>query len=385
MEESFWKQTYEKILIGMGLFGITLKFLFLNQILPFIGALLLFTGFRKLRSENRWLKAGYAGAALKVVITIVNIVIGSVLEREKIYVSYVWKVIVFCGGILPVFLMVCLFLGMREELEKRKAEIKNEVLLHIIIWYVVVTVLAVREYEGWILGLAIVAAYIGILVELKNIAEKLEQAEYVLEEHPVRISDGRYAAGAAILTAAGLLIGYTCFGSYHMAWTTAKETQDSASEEIKAHLLSLGFPEEILHDLKEEDILACKNARQILLNQSDDLLRDGDERLQLDGVAVVDKEKCVACGKCVAACPKGLIQLVPYSAKHLVQCSSHDKGKDVKAACQAGCIGCTLCTRQCESDAIHMDNNLAVIDYDKCTNCGKCAEKCPAKVILEQE
>ena len=275
MEESFWKQTYEKILIGMGLFGITLNFLFLNQILPFLGALLLFTGFRKLRLENRWLKAGYAGAALEVVITIVTIVLGSVLEREKIYVSYVWKVIVFCGGILPVFLMVCLFLGMREELEKRKAEIKNEVLLHIIIWYVVVTVLAVREYEGWILGLAIVAAYIGILVELKNIAEKLEQAEYVLEEHPVRISDGRYAAGAAILTAAGLLIGYTCFGSYHMAWTTAKETQDSASEEIKAHLLSLGFPEEILHDLKEEDILACKNARQILLNQSDDLLRDG--------------------------------------------------------------------------------------------------------------
>ena len=44
----------------------------------------------------------------------------------------------------------------------------------------------------------------------------------------------------------------------------------------------------------------------------------------------------------VATCPKGLIQIVPYSAEHLVQCSSHDKGKDVKAACQAGCIGCTL-------------------------------------------
>ena len=286
MEESFWKQTYEKILIGMGLFGITLNFLFLNQILPFLGALLLFTGFRKLRLENRWLKAGYAGAALKVVITIVNIVIGSVLEREKIYVSYVWKVIVFCGGILPVFLMVCLFLGMREELEKRKAEIKNEVLLHIIIWYVVVTVLAVREYEGWILGLAIVAAYIGILVELKNIAEKLEQAEYVLEEHPVRISDGRYAAGAAILTAAGLFVGYTCFGAYHMEWTTANETQDPACEETKAHLLSLGFPEDILHDLKKEDIFACKNARQVLLNQSDDSLRGRDGQLQLDGLAV---------------------------------------------------------------------------------------------------
>ncbi len=102
----------------------------------------------------------------------------------------------------------------------------------------------------------------------------------------------------------------------------------------------------------------------------------------VNGVAVVDKEKCVACGKCVATCPKGLITLVPYKAKHLVQCSSHDKGKDVKAACSAGCIGCTLCTKQCPFDAIHMENNLAVIDYDKCKNCGKCAGKCPAKVII---
>ena len=96
----------------------------------------------------------------------------------------------------------------------------------------------------------------------------------------------------------------------------------------------------------------------------------------------MDREKCVACGKCVKTCPKGLIELVPYENKHFVACSSNDFGKDVKAVCNAGCIGCKMCTRVCENDAIHVENNIAKIDYEKCINCGKCKEKCPVKVIL---
>lgn len=102
----------------------------------------------------------------------------------------------------------------------------------------------------------------------------------------------------------------------------------------------------------------------------------------INGVAVVDKEKCVSCGKCIEECPKHLIEFVPYEAKHIVQCSSHDKGKDVKAVCEAGCIGCGICVKQCEFDAITLENNVAHIDQSKCTNCGKCAAKCPVKVIL---
>ncbi len=101
-----------------------------------------------------------------------------------------------------------------------------------------------------------------------------------------------------------------------------------------------------------------------------------------NGVAVVDKEACKACGKCVAACPKHLIELVPYEQKHLVQCSSQDKGKDVMKACSVGCIGCMMCKKVCPNDAITVENNIAHIDPEKCTNCGLCAEKCPKKIIL---
>lgn len=102
----------------------------------------------------------------------------------------------------------------------------------------------------------------------------------------------------------------------------------------------------------------------------------------VDGVAVVDKEKCVACGKCVTTCPKNLIELIPYKAPQAVACSSKDKGKEVRIACKTGCIGCMICVKQCEAGAVTVEDNLARIDYSKCTGCGKCAEKCPQKIIV---
>lgn len=105
----------------------------------------------------------------------------------------------------------------------------------------------------------------------------------------------------------------------------------------------------------------------------------------VDGIAVVDKEACKACGKCVTVCPKNLIELTSCEQKYNVKCNSKDKGKDVLSACSTGCIGCKMCEKVCESDAIHVINNIAYIDSSKCTNCGKCAEKCPKKVIFRDE
>ncbi|MDO4332579.1 MAG: RnfABCDGE type electron transport complex subunit B [Eubacteriales bacterium] len=103
----------------------------------------------------------------------------------------------------------------------------------------------------------------------------------------------------------------------------------------------------------------------------------------VDGVAVVDKDACKACGKCVAVCPKHLISLIPYDAKYMVACSSKDKGPVTMKACSAGCIGCTLCKRNCPADAVTIESFNATIDPEKCIGCGACAEKCPKKVIVE--
>ena len=102
-----------------------------------------------------------------------------------------------------------------------------------------------------------------------------------------------------------------------------------------------------------------------------------------NGVARVDHEKCVGCMTCAAACPKGLIIAVPYDADITVACNSVQKGAVLRKYCDIGCIGCKMCEKVCENDAIHVVDNLARIDYTKCISCGKCAEKCPRGLIVD--
>ena len=104
-----------------------------------------------------------------------------------------------------------------------------------------------------------------------------------------------------------------------------------------------------------------------------------------NGVAVVDREKCTSCMACASACPKQIIQKVPYEQRVLVGCRSNDKGAQTRKLCDAGCIGCMKCQRECPHEAIKVVNNLAVIDYDKCTGCGHCAETCPRHIIHPQK
>lgn len=101
----------------------------------------------------------------------------------------------------------------------------------------------------------------------------------------------------------------------------------------------------------------------------------------VNGIAVVNKEKCTACSACVNICPKNLIELVPINSSVRIQCNSKDKGKDTKDNCTVGCIGCKRCEKVCKNDAIHVIENIAKIDYSKCINCKECVEVCTPKVI----
>ncbi len=105
----------------------------------------------------------------------------------------------------------------------------------------------------------------------------------------------------------------------------------------------------------------------------------------VDGLATVNYDKCTGCGACSKACPRNLIEMIPFSHENMmtVACRSKENGKTTRTMCKVGCIGCGICAKQ--TDAFTVEDNLAHLDYKKYQpneQTETALNKCPTGVII---
>jgi electron transport complex protein RnfB len=172
-----------------------------------------------------------------------------------------------------------------------------------------------------------------------------------------------------------------------------------AFDPLIAVLLCNGLPEYRPRTSRYDGVADCRISNNLYMGETDcsyGCLGNGDcvractfDAMYMDqasGLPVIVDDKCVACGACVKACPRNLIELRKKAKKDrkiYVACSNCDKGAPARRACKVACIACNKCIRVCEYGAITIENNLAYIDAKKCTFCRKCVTECPTNSIIE--
>ncbi|MBN2588343.1 MAG: RnfABCDGE type electron transport complex subunit B [Sedimentisphaerales bacterium] len=105
----------------------------------------------------------------------------------------------------------------------------------------------------------------------------------------------------------------------------------------------------------------------------------------VDGLATIDYKKCTGCTACVKACPRNLIEMVPFSQENMmvVACRNKESGKVTRSVCKVGCIGCGICVKQ--TDLFSVSDNFARMNYagyEPGEKTETAMNKCPTKVIV---
>ena len=104
------------------------------------------------------------------------------------------------------------------------------------------------------------------------------------------------------------------------------------------------------------------------------------------GLPIIREEKCTACGACVKACPRSIIELRPKGKDNKrvwINCINKEKGAVAIKNCKVACIACGKCVKECTEGegAISIKDNLAYIEPGKCDSCGNCVLICPTHAI----
>lgn len=279
-----WRKAMNRVVIGLALNAVTLNFLWLNYILPAIGIVMIFLGFRSLRRENSGFKACWILSIVMFFYTFSLLIINASIWRNTILQSPAARVLNYI--IMGIILLLIIYMRRGFSSVQKKAGIKQNTgsITSLLIWYIFLYILGMLHYKGWIIAIALIIAYIFIIRCLYRLPSELEEAGYVIVAAPVRFSDKAVKLGISLVLTIGIATAYIFFGKYPMQWTPVAAASKDEAQAAKYHLETLGFPDIMVDDLTEENLLDCADAVRVIVQEDGNA--DPNPDLRIRDVAV---------------------------------------------------------------------------------------------------
>lgn len=269
-----WRGSMNRILWGTVWTTITLNFWYLDVILTATGHIMQLLGFRAMRRENRWFRFGYGLCWLRYIWWILNFGINCTIYSGEPEIERILSVAAY-GMLVPGFLLL---LSLRNGIRtvQQKVGLPPHGGTGLLICFCLMVFFATAKLGG-IAAWGLMIVYVCILRNLFTLSKELDEAGYAVSPASVRISDSALKRTCTAVILLVLVVGLCFFDSYRMDWQPVTVSQSDEITAIRQELLVLGFPEHILDDLTQEDLLSCKGARSVMTEVNDHPVNNGRE------------------------------------------------------------------------------------------------------------
>ena len=165
-----WKKSINRVLVGMALNTITFNFLCLNYILPAIGTILLLLGFRTLRRENRWFGACFVLAIIRAAHLFPSLILNTTIIQSTVNASSLSSALTAANLLILFIEYICLWRGFIAVQNKAGIPPHAGGAVALLVWYVLMCLLAINQYSGWIIAVAMIVVYILIIRSLSKLS-----------------------------------------------------------------------------------------------------------------------------------------------------------------------------------------------------------------------
>lgn len=269
------KEALGRILTGYFLYTFVIHFIGLDLILPVIGQILVLLGFRALQHENRWFNACYLLEVMHAVYLFGTVILNTTIIELPDMTMAATLAVYYLQSALTVLSLICFWCGLRTVQKKMGMRSPTAGVLALIALNVLVAVMGTLQLRGNVnfgslyVFAFLVICYLVALWLIARLARSLDETGYVLQPSPVQISDHAYTLILVVLLAIGCACGYLFFSNYTMDWHANNTQHTPATQETKAQLAALGFPEEILEDLAPQDLAKLDGAKQVVVKAVD--------------------------------------------------------------------------------------------------------------------
>ena len=277
-----WRSAMTKILWGMGLTTIHFEFLYLQYLLPLLGAALLYLGFRSLRKENRWFKLCWvlSGVLLAVHmatdILTATPVMGWITQNPALQWGLTWLLL----G-MNLLMLFSLWRGTRAAFavvgEKQPKDWLAQgfvcylLALAIALWselvpYTETTMFGadiIDQYQWLVTGRSIAGLIlmIRLLMCIAYQSSALANRGYSITPVPVRFAPTVFLAGVfAVVLLSSIAVLWLSSRAPALEAQPLSAVHAEEYSSVRAHLVDLGMDADLANSLDETELERCRDA-----------------------------------------------------------------------------------------------------------------------------